>query len=347
MASQFPSASSVPTYLEVPSLYASDHNQSDVLRSLFPQPAVGLVGAHSSVSGFPTDAPVYRSMQLMESSALSPAPFDLHAAGLDQPSFEKNANKAFVPLQQPHEAFSRKSMELPPRHESPIPAQEPTVIVTSVVSSDQQQQQQQPLVSPPGMPMWLEPQSHFFCTCVPPTTPRLLFETVQSTLQTLTESEGNGSASAASAAAQKSTFTLDLVPSSDRFKIDCTAYQACSGAATPFIVRIYTSDVQHGKFCVEFQRRQGDVIHFYELFRAARARIQAAHPLAAEAPGRLEHSKSGDALSEGKAIVNAATAGKTKKLGLRSWSAPSLPANSAFGPSFSKVPHKNSALCCL
>ena len=183
------------------------------------------------------------------------------------------------------------------------------------------------LTPPPQAPIWLEPNSHFFCTCpAPSSTPAHLYDTVQSVLQSLHEGV-NGA---------NGICTLDMTPKPDRYKLNCTAYQRHSGAATPFIVRIFTSNSSANKFCVEFQRRQGDIVLFYELFRTARTRIQSAYPCAdekqtndASLPSQSPSTQF-DALN----LQSLDSSLSIPQLSLRSWSAPPLPVES--GSSFSK-----------
>ena len=185
--------------------------------------------------------------------------------------------------------------------------------------------------SPPPAPEWLEPNSHFFCSCPPPATPTLLYDTVQSTLQSLHESPSPSPEEPQSDA----LFAIDCTPVPARFKISCAAYQLRCGDCTPFVVRVFTVDAAKHKYCVEFQRRKGDVAAFWTLFRLARSRIQAAHPCSdrdtpsAAAPELPAHSP-----------LNLRTldvdAGLAPPSCLRSWSAPPLPVE-AGGPSFSRT----------
>jgi hypothetical protein len=174
---------------------------------------------------------------------------------------------------------------------------------------------------PPIAPMWLEPNSHFYCTAA---SPSQLFETLLVALQSLHEAANDDTRSS-------SICTLDCVPSPQLFKLSCTAYQRHSGVATPFIVRVFTTDASKSKYVVEFQRRQGDVVHFYEIFRTARTRITSAYPMSVEEGAELSRSSSD--IPPGVKSLDPSLV--IPQLELRSWSAPSLPSSAGVG-SFNK-----------
>jgi len=302
-----------------------------VLRSLYPSTQ------HTSVSGFQADAPLYRSVHMAESCSLSPAPIDLHAAGLDsfadKPYFQYADGRAadmkslqpphaamqgmkFIPQQQLQFSKATGSMELPPQEDAlkpqaatPVPAPAPAVAAAASAAASESSD------VPPPCPSYLEPQSHFFCTVPPPSKPMLLYDTVQQTLQSLHES-GVGTVNGSSIC------TLDCQPAPARFKIVCTAY-CPSGIAVPFVVRIYTADAKQNKYCVEFQRRQGDVVRFFQLFRTARARIQSTHPLTTPVEPRTANPNALGLDQPEKTVA------RPKQMPMRSWSAPTLPSGSS------------------
>lgn len=269
---------------------------------------------YPNASGFGTDEErVYRSVTL-ESPQLGGSfdplsHFDSFAHHHDNKQLSMNPKSAYgYASYQPTLNFDIVVRESKAQPTATVAAISTPVLPTSVA-----------VPPPPQAPAWLEPNSHFFCSCPPPTTPSTLYDTVHATLQSL--HEGN-SASA--------ICTLDCTPTPTRYKLSCTAYQRHSGAATPFIVRIFAADVDSHKYCVEFQRRQGDVVHFYELFRTARTRIQAAHPCddAEQAPvAEADSALSMQSLDAALAIP---------QLQLRSWAAPSLPVEETGTGSFAK-----------
>jgi len=293
--SSFPSSSSTPSFLAglaPPSLRHEPGGveSEQVLRSLYPDASLfgGNGQQHTTASGFHADAPVYRSVHMEVSSSLSPpAPFELQAdshSGFAKPAYmnfggETASNPSpsslkFVPQQQL--SFSKNTMELPPPQDGSNLKSEPLNRAQSQQPQQQQQaqpqqqyrtqpllqQKQQSSSEPPNCPTWLEPQSHFYCTCAHPSS---LYETVQSALQSLHES-GSCAGAYVSSGGGGLICTLDCDPIPARFKIACSA-NTTAGATTPFIVRIYTADAASHKYCVEFQRRQGDVVHFFRLYQ--------------------------------------------------------------------------------
>lgn len=340
------SSSNLDHDLAPPSLASmqSHHSDSLVLRSLYPNSGSSSSGSsgRENHAAFKPEPTVYRSVTIDSagSGAFDHSPFDplgqfdrgYPMSAYGPPSAkELNLNpkmQSFSTYQPADYKPTLKHSPQPQQQQQPIklsavvsPQASPIVAVTSAAAAAAASIAS--LHAPPPAPMWLEPNSHFFCSCHPPTTPALLFDTVQATLQSLHENSDSS--------ADASICTLDCTPTPARFKLACTAYASRSGAATPFVVRIYTADAAKHKYCVEFQRRRGDVTHFYALFHTARSRIQAAHPLVEEGETvpLLQKAGSVDSLNLGSLDIN------LPQPLLRSWSAPALPAMSGADHSFS------------
>lgn len=97
--------------------------------------------------------------------------------------------------------------------------------------------------APPGG--YLEPSYHFL-SCTRPLT------LLQSVLQFLEEK------------------LVDCIAKYDKYKVSCVAYK--EGGRLHFTIRIFS--VPQGKLAIEFQRREGCVMHFNELYRSGRETLK-------------------------------------------------------------------------
>lgn len=333
-------ASAHENSLAPPSLMDSS---SSVLRSLYPgaASAVGSSSSSSNHAAFALEPTIYRSVALMAEPAQAFDPlhsYDQHNAygayngggDLSMPKLMQQADFRPTLKHSPQPFFAevnkktttQNNLEVPTAIPAPAAVAETATVIAPVPSS----------ATPPQVPEWLEPNSHFFCSCAPPTTPTLLYDTVHTTLQSLHESP---SPSPEEPQPQSDAlFALDCTLAPARFKIECFAYQLRCGDCTPFVVRVFTVDAAKHKYCVEFQRRKGDVAAFWTLFRLARSRIQAAHPCSDAA------NVAAPELPTNNTPLNLRTldvdAGLAPPSCLRSWSAPPLPVE-AGGPSFSRT----------
>ena len=323
-------ASAHENSLAPPSLMDSS---SSVLRSLYPGASFS-TGSSSSTSSnhaaFALEPTVYRSVALMAEPAQAFDP--LHSA---HNAYGAYNNDLAMPKLMPQADF-RPTLKHSPQPFFPEVNKKqqqdnlavPTLIPAAVAETAAISAPASAEATPPQAPEWLEPNSHFFCSCAPPTTPTLLYDTVQSTLQSLHESPSPSPEEPQSDA----LFAIDLTLVPARYKIQAWAYQLRCGDCTPFVVRVFTVDAAKHKYCVEFQRRKGDVAAFWTLFRLARSRIQAAHPCD-DAPNAAAPELPNSSLNLRTLDVDAGLAPPSC---LRSWSAPPLPVE-AGGPSFSRT----------
>jgi hypothetical protein len=96
---------------------------------------------------------------------------------------------------------------------------------------------------PPAVPEYLEPSYHYHSISNPE---KLLNELIM-----FLDSE-----------------RIDMVVKDLKFKVKCEAYR--NGARLTFVARVFAYPEQLDKprrYCVEFQRRSGDVMHFSEIYR--------------------------------------------------------------------------------
>jgi len=346
------------------------------MRSLY-QSSSGSLGLYGSDSAH--DPPVYRSVTLDSShghhgvAGFNDASFDgslsmpmlTHSTayhhpkqfGLSMPGDGNDLNPKYATttFDYDYTHATQQADFQPTLNLEPEPAADPALTQANqiVPSSSSSSSSSDPSVPPP-VPMWVEPNSHFYCSCIAPMTPNILFDTVVATLTSLTEDEsgivkracpqGRGSGE------NKCVCTIDCTPAPDQFKVTCCAYVGQSAIATPFIVRVWdcngdgndngtgSQSSEARKYCVEFQRRQGDVLTFYELFRTARSRIQAAHPFIGE-KGQANTQQCATATAPATPLLvpeSLDPALAMPQLHLRSWSAPSLPSSAGLGHSFEK-----------
>ena len=303
--------------LAPPSLHQMQ-SDAQVMRALYPSVSSS---AHAAFAPEPT---VYRSVTMADNTGLGHSPFDPlshfdRSGGSGGYAKELGLNPkmhSFQVTQQAEYKPTLKHLQMPTL-KAHVPAPQVAVAAASPIPSD-------PQIPPPQAPVWLEPNSHFFCTCDHPHTPATLFDTVQRTLLQLHENTSNPNSN--------SICTLDCTPVPARYKLSCTAYANRSGGCTPFVVRIFTADAASNKYCVEFQRRQGDCTHFFDIFRVARAAVQTAHPLKEDGMKvpPMQHAASLDSLNLGSLDIT------LPRPMLRSWSAPPLPKEHGYGATFTK-----------
>jgi hypothetical protein len=257
-------------------------------------------------------APLYRSVAMAPSQA--PAPFEPFQ--LQHQQVNQHQAKFMTPLQAP--SFSKKHMELPPSMEEvPVKAFEAPMLVAAEVPVSASSSNN---CKCPSMPTYVEPHSHFFCTSA--LAAASLFERVVSELRALHDCD-DSAAAASSSSSQLERTIMDCAPVAGRFLVEVTAYASASGRACPFVVHLYDATARKGanQFCVEFQRAdsapQCDRRHFFHLFNAARARIQAAFPTKGEAAPQQQQQQ----MQQGNLQVPSLLMPPC----LRSWSAPPLP----------------------
>jgi hypothetical protein len=264
-AAAYPSGTSL-SGLAMPSLFMSSlqhsSNHDPMIRSLYP---TSMPSTSLSPSGFDMPAPVFRSMTTaptQEDAFHFQQPKAPDAHYLSHSTKEQSLKGGFVPMQQP--IFTSK-LTLPESTSAPIPAAIP---FNGHSTSD----------GPDAMPSWIEPHSHFFCAAA---TASLLWETIQATLCSLHEDGAKEEVERG----QRLVHIIDCSPVTEPFRVQCTAYHSDNGAATPFLVRLYSAptsqrDASPSKsFCCEFQKQKPcDRVHFVNLFKLARQRIQATHP---------------------------------------------------------------------
>lgn len=67
---------------------------------------------------------------------------------------------------------------------------------------------------------------------------------------------------------------IDYLAQTNDFKLKCVTYY--NGESVPFIVSIFRMDPQSSEYAVEFQKRDGSIVFFSELFRKMRRELAAA-----------------------------------------------------------------------